>query len=103
MWCISCKILLINFLYHNKENLERYEPNKNGRGDRAALTKDRRLASSGPQVSIVRCKNETKKRYIIMKLSNKNTVFSVCSRIGDRQETVSAIRGEGGSGGLADV
>ena len=25
-------------VYHNKENLERYKPNKNGRGDRAALT-----------------------------------------------------------------
>ena len=30
-----------------------------------------------------------------MKLSNKNTVFIVCSRIGDWQETVSAARGEG--------
>ena len=29
-----------------------------------------------------------------MKLSNKNSVFFVCSRIGDWQETVSAARGE---------
>ena len=35
------------------------------------------------QVSVVRHRNETKKIYIIMKLSNKNTVFFVCSRIGD--------------------
>ena len=35
--------------------------------------------------------------------SNKNTVFFVCSRIGEWLDTVSGARGEGGSGGLADV
>ena len=35
---------------------------------------------SGPQVSVIRHRNETKNIYIIMKLSNKNTVF-IYSRI----------------------
>ena len=35
--------LYSKLIYHNKENLERYEPNKSGRGDRAALTYDRRF------------------------------------------------------------
>ena len=38
MFMVYLQKLITKLLYHNKENLERYEPNKNGRGDRAALT-----------------------------------------------------------------
>ena len=31
-------VYIRNVVYHNKENLERYDPNKNGRVDRAAVT-----------------------------------------------------------------
>ena len=47
-------------VYHNKENLERYKPNKNGRGTERHLPKTGRLAFLGPQVSVVIHGNETK-------------------------------------------
>ena len=37
-WACTMTPLTSTLLYHNKENLERYKPNKNGRGDRATLT-----------------------------------------------------------------